>query len=314
MQKKLAEIFKTTLAIKRDEEVLIVTDDAMLEVASVIENALRELSDEVLVLKMKPRSMHGEEPPRVVAQAMRHASVVVAPTSKSLSHTSARKRACEAGARVATLPGITLEMLTSGAMLADYTEVKRLAEAVAEMLTRAESIRIKTDLGTDFTASLKGRRALADTGIITKPGDFGNLPAGEGFIAPVEGESEGVLVFDGSFGLLGKLKEPLKIRVVEGKAVEVEGDEGKIGELFQRYNNASNVAEVGIGVNPMARVIGNVLEDEKAFRTVHVAFGDNHTFGGRTRAEVHLDGVMLNPSVWLDGEKLMEKGKLLCFQ
>ncbi len=94
----------------------------------------------------------------------------------------------------------------------------------------------------------------------------------------------------------------------------MEGDEGKIGELFQRYANASNVAEIGIGVNPMARVIGNVLEDEKAFRTVHVAFGDNHTFGGRTRAEVHLDGVMLNPSVWLDGEKLMEKGKLLCFQ
>jgi len=258
--------------------------------------------------------MHGEEPPRVVAEAMKHASVVVAPTSKSLSHTAARKRACEAGARVATLPGITLEMLTSGGMLADYREVKRLAEEVAERLSRAESIRIKTALGTDFTASLKGRKALADTGIITKPGDFGNLPAGEGFIAPVEGESEGVLVFDGSFGMMGKLTKPLKIRVVKGKGAVVEGDEGVISALFQRYANASNVAEIGIGVNPMARVIGNVLEDEKAFRTIHVAFGDNHTFGGATRAEVHLDGVMLNPSVWLDDEKLMEKGKLLCFQ
>ncbi len=311
---KLAEIFKTTLAIKREEEVLLVTDDSMLEVASLIESALRELSQEVLVLKMKPRSMHGEEPPRVVAEAMKHASVVVAPTSKSLSHTSARKRACEAGARVATMPGITLDMLTSGGMLADYSEVRRLAEAVAERLSRAESIRIKTALGTDFTASLKGRKALADTGIITKPGDFGNLPAGEGFIAPVEGGSEGLLVFDGSFGMLGKLAKPLKIRVIGGKAVEVEGDDGKISALFQRYACADNVAEIGIGVNPMARVIGNVLEDEKAFHTIHVAFGDNHTFGGNTRAEVHLDGVMLNPSVWLDDEMLMDKGRLLCFQ
>ncbi len=311
--RKLAEIFKTTLAIKREEEVLLVTDDAMLEVASLIESALRELSDEVLVLKMRPRGMHGEEPPRVVAQAMKHASVVVAPTSKSLSHTSARKRACEAGARVASMPGITLEMLTAGGMQADYGEVERLAKAVAERLSRAESIKIKSPLGTDFRASLKGRRALADTGIITKPGDFGNLPAGEGFIAPVEGESEGVLVFDGSFAALGKLAEPLRVRVHKGRAVEVEGDGGRISALFRRYANASNVAEVGIGVNPAARVTGNVLEDEKAFRTVHVAFGDNHTFGGRTRAEVHLDGVILNPSVWLDEERLMEKGRL-CFR
>ncbi len=311
--RKLAEIFKTTLAIKREEEVLLVTDDAMLEVASLIESALRELSDEVLVLKMRPRGMHGEEPPRVVAQAMKHASVVVAPTSKSLSHTSARKRACEAGARVASMPGITLEMLTAGGMQADYGEVERLAKAVAERLSRAESIKIKSPLGTDFRASLKGRRALADTGIITKPGDFGNLPAGEGFIAPVEGESEGVLVFDGSFAALGKLAEPLRVRVHKGRAVEVEGDGGRISALFRRCTNASNVAEVGIGVNPAARVIGNVLEDEKALRTVHVAFGDNHTFGGRTRAEVHLDGVILNPSVWLDEERLMEKGRL-CFR
>ena len=311
---ELAEIFKTTLGIKREEEVLLITDDGMLEVARLIEGALRELSDEVLVLRMKPRKMHGEEPPRVVAEAMRHADVVLAPTSKSLSHTSARKRACEAGARVATLPGITLEMLTSGGMLADYHEVRRLAEEVAEKLSKAERIRIKTARGTDFEAGLKGRKALADTGILTKKGDFGNLPAGEAFIAPVEGESEGVLVFDGSFGILGKLAEPLRIRIAEGKAVEVEGDEGRISTLFQRYANASNVAEIGIGVNPRAQVMGNVLEDEKAFRTIHVAFGDNHTFGGNTRAEVHLDGVMLNPDVWLDGEKLMEKGKLLCFR
>lgn len=307
---KLAEIFKTTLAIERGEEVLLITDDAMLEVASLVEAALRELSDEVLVLKMRPRSMHGEEPPRVVAEAMRSADVVVAPTSKSLSHTSARKRACEAGARVATMPGITLDMLTSGGMLADYREVERLARAVAERLTRAESIRIKTELGTDFKASLRGRRAIADTGIITKPGDFGNLPAGEGFIAPVEGESEGILVFDGSFGMLGKLAQPLKIRVTEGKAVEVEHDGGRIGAIFERYTNAENVAEIGIGVNPSAKVIGNVLEDEKAFRTLHVAFGDNHTFGGRIRAEVHLDGVILNPDVWLDDERFMRGGRI----
>ncbi len=307
----LDKVFKETLGIKDKEEVLIVSDYQSLEVAEIIKREVEKLSSEIISISMKPRDRHGQEPPRIVAEAMKAADVVIAPTSKSLSHTEARKRACEAGARVATLPGITKEMLTSGAMTADYREVKKISEFIAGKLTEAEEVRIKTERGTDFRASLEGRKALADSGDLKEKGAFGNLPAGEAFIAPIEDSAQGRLVFDASLGGISTIVEPVVVEVREGRAVKVSSS--KLEELFNSVENSRVVAEIGVGCNPEARVIGNVLEDEKAFKTVHVAFGDNHTFGGKNRSSLHIDGIILNPSLWLDGEKIMEEGNFLCF-
>ncbi len=305
---RLSQVLMQTLGIKREEQVLLVTDTAMLGQASMLREALGELSAEVVEVRMSPRRMHGEEPPACVAAAMAAADVVVAATSRSLSHTSARRRACEAGARVASMPGITEEMLTSGGMLADYEEVRELAERVAEVLTGGRRMRIEAPGGTKFEADISGREGQADTGMIHRPGDFGNLPAGEGFIAPVEGRSRGVLAFDCSFSGVGRLEEPLVVEVEDGRLKEV--PEELSGMLVSEASRM--VAEVGIGTNPCAVLRGNVLEDEKVLGTVHVAFGDNHTFGGRIEAEVHLDGVISSPDVWVDGHRLMEGGRL-CF-
>lgn len=309
----LIDVLKACLNIRKKEIVLIVTDDNKLEVAAEIESAARQLSDEVLVVKMKPRSHHAEEPPSAVAQAMKNSDVVIAPTTMSLTHTDARKKACETGARVATMPGITMEMLREGALLADYNVVKKRTDKIARLLTKAREIRIKTSLGSDFKASLRGRKGIADSGIIVKKGAFGNLPAGEAFIAPVEGSSSGILVFDGSFSSIGVLKEPLKLQIKKGKVVSCEGsDAEKMMQMLKKYKNASNVAEIGIGTNEKAMLMGNVLEDEKVFGTAHVALGDNHTFGGKTRAEIHLDGIIKKPNLWLDGRQIMREGELLC--
>ncbi len=305
----LSDVLRTCLGIKGNENVLIVTDDAMLEVAAEVEKAAKELSGEIMVARMKPRTRHAEEPPAAIASAMKAADVVLIPTSKSLSHTDARKHACEAGARVASMPGITMAMLRGGGMTADYGVVKKISESIARRLTEAKSIRITSDAGTDFEASLVGRSGLADTGILTEKGAFGNLPAGEGFIAPLEGESKGRIVFDGSFAKEGLLRRPIKLVVEGGRVIGRESSE-EVRE-YLRYKDADNVAEIGLGANPKAVLIGNVLEDEKVLGTVHVAIGDNHNFGGRTKAEVHLDGVMKSPTVLLDGEEIMRRGRLL---
>lgn len=304
----LRDILETCLGIRREESVLIVTDYGKLDIALEIEKAVAGLSDEVITLKMKPRSRHAEEPPEAVARAMASADVCILPTTKSLSHTDARKKACEAGSRIASMPGITMEMLTSGGMTADYVEVKKISEAVANELTAAQKIRITTPMGTDYVASLEGRKGLADTGIFTERGAFGNLPAGEGFIAPMEGESNGHLVFDGSFAREGLLEKPIVIEVSDGRAKNTNSEEVK---GYLKYKNADNIAEIGIGTNPNARIIGNVLEDEKVMGTVHIALGDNHTFGGSIKAEVHLDGIMKAPDVWLDGRQIMKNGRLI---
>jgi leucyl aminopeptidase (aminopeptidase T) len=302
------KFLKASLGIKKGETVLIVTDDGKQRIAQAIERAAKKLSNEVLLLRMAPRSQHAEEPPEAVSEAMKRADVVIIPTTKSLSHTDARKAACKAGARVASMPGITQQMFRRGGLRADYTKVKNISESVAKRLTRAKEIRIKTKAGCDFTARLTGRKGVADTGILKEKGDFGNLPAGEGFIAPREKKSEGTLAFDGSFAGLGVLTKPIKVTIERGKAVKIEGDRGKLKKML---TNGDNIAEVGIGTNKRAKLIGNVLEDEKVMGTAHVAFGDNHTFGGKIKANVHLDGIIKRPDIYIDNKKIMENGRFV---
>lgn len=306
---RLEDILKNSLGIKRNEGVLIVTDDNKLDVAGKIERASKTLCREVFLLKMKPRTRHAEDPPKAVAKAMLGSDVVIMPTTMSLSHTDARKNACEAGARVASMPGITRDMLEKGGLHANYEEMKKLTKEIAGKGTAAGKIRITSDMGCDLTASIAARKMIPDTGSLRKKGSFGNLPAGEAFIAPVEGSSEGKLVFDGSFSSVGVLKEPMELVVEKGRVVECSNK--TLAEMISKYRNADNIAEIGIGTNKAAEIIGNVLEDEKVYGTCHVALGDNHTFGGKIKAEVHLDGIIKRPKVFLDDEEIIKNGMFL---
>ncbi len=305
-EKRLSEALKTCLNMGKDDVVLVLCDDKSEEVARVIEEACRKISDEVLFIRMKPRAHNSEEPPLAVSRAMIFSDVVLAPTTKSISHTKARRLACKHGTRVASMPGFTKEMLPT--LYVDYWKVKRISEKLSNILTNAKKIRVVTEKGTDVSLNVEGRRGLADTGILRKFGDFGNLPAGEAYIAPLEGKSYGKIVFDGSFAEVGGLKEELEIVVENGKAVEIKGYGDKVLKK-KLIGYGSYVAEFGIGTNPNAKVMGKVLVDEKVLGTVHIAFGTNFTFGGRIHANIHLDGVITNPTVYIDDNIIMEKGR-----
>jgi len=301
---------ETCMGVKPREAVLVVTDPARLNVAEALVEAAKKARAEVMLFCMQARSRHGEEPPKPVERAMIASDVVLAPTTYSLTHTQARLRACRAGARVATMPMITDEMMCRGAMLADYREVSRLTHRVADLLTEASEVEINTPAGTDMFLDIAGREACSDTGIFHNPGDWGNLPAGEAFIAPVEGKARGRIVVDGS--MVDTLLATIKIEVKNGRAVRVSGPPaGRLIKMLEEAGPKSyNLAEFGIGTNPKARLMGNVLEDEKVLGTCHVAFGDNSTFGGRVRAGIHVDGILLKPTIKLDGKIIMEKGQL----
>ncbi|MEM4187915.1 MAG: aminopeptidase [Candidatus Hadarchaeum sp.] len=304
-------VVDTCMKIRRNEKVLIVTDPLKMKIAETLSGVARERQAAVTLICMPVGKRHGQEPPEPVALAMTYFDVIIAPTTYSLTHTQARLRACKAGARVATMPGITEEMMQRGAMLADYREVARLTNKIAALLDRASEVEVKTEAGTDLRLSIEGRRAHPDTGIFHRPGDFGNLPAGEAFIAPVEGTGEGKVVVDGS--IIDTTTGRTEITIEKGMAKEISGSSAK--KLRKMLNEAGpkawNLAEFGIGTNPMARLIGQVLEDEKVLGTCHVALGDNSTFGGRVKAGIHIDGIFKKPTVKLDGKLLMKEGKLL---
>ena len=300
------------MAITRGEDVLVVTDPAKRAIAEAIVATAKELGAEVVLMEMSERESHGSEPPRAVAAAMLACDALLAPTSKSLSHTKARKAASDNGARVATMPDISEEMLVR-TMSADYRAVKQRSDAVAKLLTDGKEVHISSSQGTEVVFSIEGRKGLSDDGHIANPGSFGNLPAGEGFIAPVEGRTNGRLVFDGSVWPIGRLETPLTVDVVDGYATSFSGPAGEqFRSILDKHGHeAFAVAELGIGTNEAATLTGNVLEDEKIIGTIHVAFGDNHSFGGTIRVSSHQDGVVLQPTADIDGTRLLEDGRLL---
>ncbi|MDQ7798240.1 MAG: aminopeptidase [Candidatus Edwardsbacteria bacterium] len=300
------------LAVKKSETVLVVTDEGNLESGQVFYRAARPLCRDAVLMIMPERGNNGQEPPEQVAAAMLKSDAVFLATTKSLSHTRARKNASKAGARIASMPGITLDMMTR-TLDVDYRRMESEGRRLCSILNGAREVNIKTTLGTDLTFSVKGRRAEPDTGIIPGPGGFTNLPAGEVYLAPVEGTAQGRLVVDGSIGDTGILKKPIEIAISRGFAVGMKGgrEAKKLWEMLSKHGkNAFNVAEFGIGINPRAKITGNILEDEKALTTIHIALGDNSGFGGKVSVPSHQDGIVRDPSVWVDGKLLMEKGKL----
>lgn len=303
-------VLKDCLDVRRGEKVLIVTDDLKVDIGQALYEGARDLGAEALMIVMQPRKISGEEPPAPVVKAMEEADVVICPTESSLTHTQAKINAVKNGARVATMPGITSEMFEQGAITADYQEVEKLTLKITDLLTKGETARIVKN-GYVLTLSIEGRNGIASTGIYNKSGMSGNLPSGEAYIAPVEGTAHGEMMIDGSMVGIGKLEEPLYVKIENGNLVEVKGENADKVQILLENERNSNVAELGIGTNNKARLCGIILEDEKVYGTVHIAFGTNTSFGGTVKADCHFDGVILKPDLFIDDVLVVKDGEIL---
>ena len=311
-QAMVNNVMQRCLAVIQSDRVLVVTDPRQREVGELFyAGALRHAADVTLIV-MPEAKRHGSEPPDEVAEAMRMASVCLLPTSKSLSHTRARTSATDAGARVASMPSITYEMALR-TLTADYSQIAHESSVLAAVLSGGTTVHLASPGGCDLTLSVVGRDGSADTGRFTKSGDMGNLPAGEAFIAPVEGSANGTVVIDAASmvpegSLLGP---PTRIRVRDGLATEVDGNGAEqLQEAFVELGDgARNVAELGIGTNPGARLSGNVLEAEKVAGTAHVALGASLHIGGTVDVPFHLDGVIARPTIHVDGVRIIHEGR-----
>ncbi|GGL49326.1 aminopeptidase [Sporolactobacillus putidus] len=304
------EILKNSLDLKAGEIFLIVTDDAKKSLAEALYRAGQTLGAETLLMVMKERKKSGEEPPRAIAAALAESDAAVCITEFSLTHTKARKQAVASGTRLATMPGITEDMFLEGAITANYSEVKILTEHVTGLLDRGRRVTIEKE-GHQLAFSIEERKGVPSTGVYIHPGESGNLPSGEAFIAPVEGTASGEILVDGSVVGVGKMRSALLLTVENGRLIKAEGEGAEQLLNILGTGPGRSVAEFGIGTNRRARITGNVLEDEKVYGTVHIAFGSNLTFGGTVEAGVHIDCVFKNPDVRIDGRKVLEDGKLV---
>ena len=293
--------------LQPDETCLVVTDEKRQAIGDALYEVAEDVSADVAIVRYPPGEQHGSEPPEPVAAAMCGADVVLAPTTKSVSHTNARTDATDAGARMATLPGITESVFVAG-LDADYERIERECETVLDQVADAEEIRVTSPAGTDITMDIGARTWLPDTGIVHEPGDFSNLPAGEVFVSPESGN--GKVVVDGTMRPYGLLEDrTVEFTVEDGYVTEIEDEtlrEQVETAAAEVGRDAYNLAELGIGTNvAVTELVGSVLLDEKAAGTVHIAIGDDHGIGGDTVAPIHLDGILTDPSVSADGEPII---------
>ncbi len=227
------------------------------------------------------------------------------------------RRAVEAGTRVA-FGGHMDQSILDHEMAADYGALRKLTARLGERLTGSARVRVTTPGGTDCTFDVTGREWKLDDGVLDRPGAFGNLPAGEAFVAPLATGADGVCVIDRSIALgdVGLVDEPIRLTFERGRIVSIEGGrsaDSTRAAIAQAGAGADVVAELGIGTNAGARITGSIITDEKVLGTAHVAFGDNASgsYGGDNRAAIHVDGVMADATIEADGVVVMRTGALV---
>jgi leucyl aminopeptidase (aminopeptidase T) len=298
-----ADVVLQRLGLTAADAFLVVSNPELTTVASALAEAARARTPNVRMHEFAATSRDGEEPPETVAAAMIGTPVIAIVTRFSLSHTHARAAATDAGARIASMPGITSEIF-GRAIPIDYDQLQRDTRALTQALTDADLCRVTSPRGTEIELVVSGRSAISDDGDLCAPAAWGNLPAGEAFIAPLENEAHGSIVFDGSLAGWGILENALTIELRQGRAVTARGGpaaEWLLNTLDAGGENGRVLAELGIGTNPGATISGQILEDEKVEGTVHFAFGTNTSFGGVNQATVHIDGLVRDATVELDG-------------
>ncbi|UCC94122.1 MAG: aminopeptidase [Thermoplasmata archaeon] len=296
------------LDVKAGEHLLIVTDEHRIEIGNAFYEAGDEIGMEGRLFVLEDGERPLTELPHDLKRALDGANVMISVFVGYPEETPFRvdllRTAKAADVRTGHGPGISDDMMIEGAMRVDFRKLADIGDLMEELLEGAVRAHLTSPEGADIWFTVRGRRFESDVRI--GPATFGNLPNGEVRVAPLEAEAQGTLVCDSSIGDLGKVPSPVTIEVVAGRITSIRGDDQalveRLEELTSIDDEASVIGELAFGINPLARVTGNMLEDEKALGTVHVAFGNNIEMGGKNGSRTHRDFHLKRPTLTVEFE------------
>jgi leucyl aminopeptidase (aminopeptidase T) len=317
---KLGEVTRRVVAeylgTRPGEKFLLVTDAAVApRLSEAILRAARAAGTDPAQIRIATRGTSGDEPPAPVVAAMVEADVCLCITARSIYHTEATGRARAAGTRGCFNAPVDIEAWTNGAMAADYGEIRKVAERLAAHLRAGTWARVTSPAGSDITVNRGGREPRGwYTAIVRKPGEISALPGGEVSFPPLEGTANGTIVFERVVTDLGAIGEPIRITARDGEAVAIDGgrDAARLRALVDGVRGARNIGELGIGLNPAARVSDDITETKKREGTAHFALGDNAGgYGGVVESAIHLDGMLFDVTVTIDGDVVVADGRVL---
>lgn len=315
----VTNVIHTCMGLQRGEKILIVVDEPLGHARdALLAEAAKTDPAELWSYTFPNASRPIKAPPIPLLTLMTQVDAIIMllasmNTTKELSAWNEGKAAIVKGTARAGIGAFIDQSILDLEMSADYEQIAAFTSSLAEKLRGSSTAHVTTALGTDLRLLLAGREWRQDTGILRGRGIFGNLPSGEIYIAPVEDSAEGVLVIDKCLpGML--LSEPVRVVFEKGSVTQVEGGMGAefLRNAFAQHGDSARViAELGIGTNPMARLQGNIITDEKVLGTIHVAVGRNDFLGGKNVAATHIDGVVGQPTLEVDGNVVIENGKHL---
>ena len=316
MGKIADKIIDVNLKMISEEKLLIVTEAEKISIANAIAASAYRKDIEPIISIIIPREIDSQEPPKIIAAALKATDAFVSVVGKSITHTNAIKNAIENGARGLVLTQFSEDMMIHGGMEADFEKIKPVCLKVAATLANSKEIRLTTPFGTDLKFCAENRRGNALYCLVEK-GKFSTAPTVEANVSPIEGTSEGIIVADASVPYIGigLLKEPIVCKVEKGFITSIEG--GKQAKLLsedlanKKDPNVYNVAELGIGLNPNCRFIGLMLEDEGVYGSCHIGIGTSVNLGGVLKAACHYDLIMTKPTIISDGITIMKDGELV---
>jgi len=309
---------KDLLSIKKGENVLIYGDTMTDErVVKATASAIYVAGGVPVVVLYETRPDIDIEPPKPLAAAMKNADVICEFAKMYLIHTKAYREALAAGARALCLSGMDADMMIRCMGLVNYPAMVELGEKLLELTQKSKEVKVTTPSGTDLTFRNNDRPIFHFTGVCDKAGESRMLGGQVGW-GPVEETINGTMVIDGSIWPpveLGLLKTPIKLTIEKGRIVKIEGGvEAKILEKWLASFedlNMYNLAHVCYGFNPDAKLTGKILEDERVFGIMEWGIGHQvpEIKGKAGPAKAHTDGVMLKPTIWLNGEIIEKDGE-----
>jgi len=313
---------KKVLEASRDETILIICDKEKNEVGEAFATGALELELKTRFMTLQePKELRIEIPKPLQKILKQKADIYVNLLRGNREETPFRiklikKQTGDHKSRLGHCPGVTLDMLTEGALALTLEEHKRMqthAEKLIKTLEGTEKVEIQNPAGTNLTLSTKNRLFFTDTKLDWKTMKWINLPTGEVIVAPVEDSLNGKLVCDMAVGGIGKVRRPIEIAAEKGRVENVFSQDMeqmlRIKETFKTDRWADVVGEFAFGINPSARFVNEFLEAEKILGTVHLAFGANMDMpGGKNPSSNHMDLLFSSPTVKItkeDGKKVM---------
>jgi leucyl aminopeptidase (aminopeptidase T) len=310
-----SNVLDQCLGVRPGEQVVLLTDGGTdAEVVTRLLEAVAARDGIPLVAQMPAPHLPGAEPPGAVAAMMAEAAAIIELTSLFIGSSRARRDATGRGARYLAMPGVRLDTFRAGGPLeVDFEQLRADAEHVGRAWGTAQEFRLTSRAGTDLRGSVADRPGRVLHGIATQPGAYMAPPDIESGTAPVEGTASGIVVVDGDLLFMGQgpLVEPVVLHIVDGQVRGIEGPErARLTSMLERCQDdrMANLAEVSVAFNPAGSICSVPMETESARGTAHVALGNSIAYGGVVNAVAHLDCVMRDATLELDGRAVMIEG------